>query len=145
MILIVLGDGVVANVLLAKTKGHNGGLIAITTAWAVAVLCGILTSTACGGPGYINPVGPVLDLVNQTEKADRAGLFILAEVAGAFAGAVVVWVHYLPHWAGTADPGAKLGVFCTGPAIRNLPANFVSEVVGTFVLVLVGGAIAAQK
>lgn len=145
MILILLGDGVVAGMLLAKTKGHQGGWMVITTAWALAVLCGLLTAMACGAPGYINPVGPLLGLVNGKLSIEMATGLAAAEVAGAFTGAVLVWLHYFPHWDETADPGAKLGCFCTGPAIRNLPANFISEVVGTFVLVFVGSAISAQK
>jgi glycerol uptake facilitator protein len=147
MILILLGDGVVAGVLLARTKSHNAGWIVVTAGWAFAVLAGILTAKGCGAPGYINPVGPTVDFVLQKTgvTAEKTVGYILAEFAGAFTGAVLVWLHYFPHWRETTDPGAKLAVFCTGPAIRNMPANVLSEVFGTFVLVLVAQAIAANK
>jgi glycerol uptake facilitator protein len=147
MVLILLGDGVVAGVALARTKSHNAGWIVITTGWAFAVLAGVLTAKGCGAPGYVNPVGPLVDIVFEKPglPAAKAFAFILAEFAGAFTGAVLVWLHYGPHWKETADPAAKLGVFCTGPAIRNYPANVFSEAVGTFVLVLVATAVAANK
>ena len=145
MILILLGDGVVAGVLLSRSKAHGAGWLVITTAWAFAVMAGIFTARACGAPGHINPVGPIVGYLNSKLSAEMAGLFILAEIAGAFTGAVLVWLHYLPHWSVTSDAGAKLGVFCTGPAIRNLPANFLAEAIGTFTLVFVGTAIAAEK
>ncbi len=145
MALILLGDGVVAGVLLSRSKAHGAGWLAITAAWAFAVMAGIFTARACGAPGYINPVGPIVDFVNSKHTAEKAGLFILAELAGAFTGAVLVWLHYLPHWSITNDAGAKLGVFCTSPAIRNLPANVLTEALGTFTLVFVGTAIAAEK
>jgi glycerol uptake facilitator protein len=147
MILILLGDGVVAGVLLARTKSHNAGWIVVTAGWAFAVLAGILTAKGCGAPGYINPVGPTVDFVLQKSgvTAEKAVGYILAEFAGAFTGAVLVWLHYFPHWRETTDPGVKLAVFCTGPAIRNIPANVLSEAVGTFVLVFVASAVAAYR
>ena len=141
MVLLFLGDGVVAGVLLNRTKAQNAGWLVITTAWAFAVLFGILTARAIGGPGYINPVGPLVGLMTGGLPADKAAGLAAAEVLGAFAGAVLTWLHYLPHWAETPDPGLKLGVFCTAPAIRNPPANLVSEALGTFVLVFVAATI----
>jgi glycerol uptake facilitator protein len=125
MILVLLGDGVVGGVLLARSKAQNAGWIAITTGWGLAVMAGVFTARAAGAPGFINPVGPL-----------AAG-----EFAGAFVGAILVWLHYLPHWGETPDPGLKLAVFCTGPAIRSPVSNLLSEAIATFVLVFVGSAL----
>jgi glycerol uptake facilitator protein len=142
MILILMGGGVVAGVLLGKSKAQNAGWLVITTGWAFAVMAGVYTAKAVGAPGYINPVGPFAALLTgKLTEADEALGFMAAEFAGAFVGAVIVWLHYLPHWAETPDAGAKLGVFCTAPAIRNYPANVLSEAIATFVLVFVGTAI----
>jgi glycerol uptake facilitator protein len=141
MILILLGDGVVAGVLLNRTKSQNAGWIVITAGWAFAVMGGIYVARATGGKGFINPVGPLAGLLLNTETMQTAGPMIAGEFLGAFVGAILVWLHYLPHWAETDDAGAKLGVFCTGPAIRNYPANLLSEVIATFALVFVGAAI----
>jgi glycerol uptake facilitator protein len=125
--LVLLGDGVVAGVLLGRSKAANAGWLAITTGWALAVFAGVFVAKAAGSPGgYINPVGPLVEFVNGKMPADRAALLAAGEVAGAFLGAVLVWLHYLPHWEATPDPAAKLGVFCTAPAIRALPANFAA-------------------
>jgi glycerol uptake facilitator protein len=141
MILILMGGGVVAGALLGKSKAQNMGWIAITAGWAFAVMAGIYTAKAIGAPGYINPVGPFTSVLLGKLEFGKALGFAAAEFVGAFAGAVLVWLHYHPHWAETSDPGAKLGVFCTAPAIRKLPANLLSEAIGTFVLVFVGTAI----
>ena len=132
MILILLGNGVVAGVLLNKSKAQNAGWLAITAGWAFAVMAGVYTAKALGAPGYINPVGPLAGVL-------AGGL--APPKALAFAGAVLVWLHYWPHWAETPDPGAKLACFCTSPAIRNPPANLFSEALATFVLVFVGTAV----
>jgi glycerol uptake facilitator protein len=145
MMLILLGDGVVAGVLLNRSKAQSAGWIVITAGWAFAVMCGIFTAKALGAPGAINPVGPLADLATGKASPGDVLPLIAGEFLGAFVGAVLVWVHYLPHWGETADAGAKLGIFCTGPAIRNLPANFVSEAIGTFVLVFVASAIGKQS
>lgn len=142
MILITLGGGVVAAVVLNKSKAQNAGWIVITTGWAFAVMSGVFVARAAGAPGYINPVGPFVDLINGKHAIVKALAFALAEIAGGFAGAVIVWLHYLPHWKETPDPGAKLACFCTAPAIRDYPANLLSEMIATFVLVFVGSAIA---
>lgn len=141
LILILFGGGVVAGVLLAKSKAHNAGWIVITAGWAFAVTCGIFTSKAIGGPGALNPVGPLCDWATGKMDVDKALGLMAAEFLGAFGGAALVWVHYLPHWRETADTGAKLAVFCTGPAIRNPLANLLSEIIGTFALVFVASAI----
>ncbi|QEL15192.1 MIP/aquaporin family protein [Limnoglobus roseus] len=140
-VLILLGGGVVAGVLLAKSKSHNAGWIVVATGWAFAVTCGIFVAKAFGAPGALNPVGPLADLVQGNGTAADHLAMIAAEFLGAFCGAVFVWLHYLPHWKETSDPAAKLGVFCTAPAIRDPMANLLSEIIGTFVLVLVASAI----
>jgi glycerol uptake facilitator protein len=141
MILILLGDGVVAGVLLNRSKAQNAGWIVITAGWAFAVMAGVFTALALGAPGAINPVGPIADVAMGKITPDAALPLVAGEFLGAFTGAVLVWLHYLPHWRETADPGLKLAVFCTGPAIRNTAANLMSEVIGTFVLVFVATAI----
>src|SRR5690348_10584973 len=134
MVLILLGDGVVAGVLLSRSKAQNAGWIVVTAGWAFAVMAGIYTARAVGSPGFINPVGPLAGVLTGTLEPDRAALCVAGEFLGAFTGAVLVWLHYLPHWPETADPGLKLGVFCTAPAIRNPPANLLSEAIATFAL-----------
>ena len=144
-VLIVLGDGVVAGVLLNQSKAKDAGWIAVTAGWAFAVMAGVFTARAAGAPGFINPVGPFAAVLTGAMAADRALLLAGAQLAGAFVGAVLVWLHYLPHWAVTADPGTKLAVFATGPAIRAPGANLLSEAVATFVLVFVGSAILEKE
>lgn len=141
MVLILLGDGVVAGVLLGKSKAKDAGWLAVTAGWAFAVMAGVYTARAVGGPGYINPVGPLVGVLLDKLTADKAAVYAAAELAGAFAGAVLVWLHYLPHWAETPDADAKRAVFCTAPAIREPAANLVSEAIAAFVLVFVGTAI----
>jgi len=145
MVLILLGDGVVAGVLLRKSKAENSGWIVITAGWAFAVMCGVLTAIACGSPeAHINPA-VTLALAVKTGNYSHLFPFFAAQVLGAIAGATLVWIHYLPHWGETQEASSKLAVFCTVPAIRRYPANFVSEVIGTFVLVLVVGAIFSKR
>jgi glycerol uptake facilitator protein len=141
MILILLGDGVVAGVLLKHSKGENAGWLAITAGWAFAVVCGVFTAMAFGAPGHLNPAVTAGAIAIGAVPVNEAMVHIGAQFAGAFAGAILVWLHYLPHWAETAEPGFKLGIFCTIPAIRRPLANFVCEVIGTFVLVFVGSAL----
>ena len=146
MILILLGDGVVAGVVLGRTKAQNAGWIVITAGWGFAVMAGVFTARAVGAPGFINPVGPLAALITGVlTDPEKAVWFAVAEFAGAFTGAVLVWLHYLPHWSETPDPAAKLGVFCTAPAIRQPAANLLSEVIATFVLVFVAGAILEKE
>ena len=145
MVLILLGDGVVAGVLLNRSKAQNAGWIAITTGWGFAVMAGVYTARAIGAPGFINPVGPLAAVLTGSPLAEKAHLFIAGEFLGAFTGAVLVWLHYLPHWRETADPGLKLAVFCTAPAIRTPLPNLLSEIIATFVLVFVGTAIVEKE
>jgi glycerol uptake facilitator protein len=139
--LILLGDGVVAGVLLNKSKAQNSGWIVITMAWAFAVFSGVIVAGPISG-AHLNPavtLGVFLNGgLNGNEQPLLAMLVYFAgEMLGAFLGAVLVFLHYYPHWAETEDANLKLAVFSTGPAIRNYTWNFVSEVIGTFVLVFV--------
>lgn len=145
LVLILLGGGVVAGVVLEKTKAHNAGWIVITAAWCFAVTCGIFVAKAFGAPGALNPVGPLADFVlGKGIVADNL-IMIAAEFLGAFCGATLVWLHYLPHWSVTKDQGAKLAVFCTAPAIRSPMANLLSEIIGTFMLVFIASCIGKLK
>jgi len=140
-ILILLGNGVVAGVLLKRSKGENAGWFAITAGWAFAVLAGVFTAIACGSAdAHLNPA-VTLSAAVASGDFDKLVPYSLAQLAGAFLGAVVVWVHYGPHWALTTDKDLKLGSFCTIPAIRHVGSNLASEVIGTFVLTLVAAAI----
>jgi len=140
-VLILLGNGVVANVLLKKSKGEGGGWIVIATGWAFAVLCGVLTAIACGSSdAHLNPA-VTLGFAVVSGNFSKLAPYILAQLLGSTAGATLVWLQYLPHWRETADPGLKLACYCTGPAIRKLASNAISEIIGTFVLVFVVGAI----
>ena len=142
MILIILGDGVVAGVLLRNSKAENSGWIVITFGWAMAVAVAVYCVGQFSG-AYINPAVTIAFAVTgQLDWALVPG-YIIAQFLGAFVGAVIVWLAYLPHWAETEDEGLKLGVFCTAPAIYNTPANVITEIIGTFVLVFgVSGIIA---
>jgi glycerol uptake facilitator protein len=140
MILIVLGNGVVAGVLLRKSKAENAGWMAIATAWGFAVMAGVFTAIACGSEGHLNPAVTVGAAVVSGDFS-KVFWYLAAQMAGAFVGACLVFLHYLPHWWETPDPDLKRACFCTSPAIRAPFANVVSEIVGTFVLVLVADAI----
>lgn len=143
MMLVLLGDGVVANVLLTRTKGQNAGWIVITVGWGVAVAMSVYAVGRISG-AHLNPAVTVaLASIGSFPWADAPG-YIAAQMLGGFAGAVLVWLMYWPHWAVTSDPGAKLAVFATGPAIRNPVANAVTETLGTAVLVFGILAIAAN-
>lgn len=136
MVLILLGDGVVAAVLLNKSKANNAGWIVITTGWAMAVTIGVFVSQAFGSPGaHLNPAVTLFDAIRNGNWATMPA-YLGGQFLGAFIGATLVWLHYLPHWKETEDAGLKLAVFSTGPAIRNTATNLVSEVIGTFMLVL---------
>ena len=145
MVLVLLGDGVVANVLLKKSKGENSGWIVIATAWGMAVVAGICTAVACGSPGaHINPA-VTLAVAILSHNWANVGRFWIAQILGGFTGAILVWLAYLPHWKETPDQSAKLGIFCTIPAIRKLPANFLCEMIVTIVLVVVGFSFGSKE
>jgi glycerol uptake facilitator protein len=144
MILILLGDGVVAGVLLKRSKAENAGWISITAGWAFAVTFGVFVSVACGGrDAFLNPAFTLGAAVASGDYSKLA-LYIPAQFLGAICGAILVWLQYLPHWKETPDPNFKLGIFCTAPAIRNTFANLISETIGTFVLVFVAVAMSAK-
>lgn len=144
MILILLGDGVVANVVLGKTKGQASGWIVITTGWAMAVAMAVYAVGRISG-AHINPAVTIaLAAVGKFPWSD-VPLYIVGQFIGAFIGAVLVWLAYLPHWAETPDPALKRAVFCTAPNIRNYALNFITEVIGTFMLVFGVLAIVANN
>lgn len=144
MMLVLMGNGAVAGVLLRKSKAEGAGWIVIATGWALAVMAGIFTAVACGSAdAHLNPA-VTLGVAVTSGDFSKFGPYLLAQMAGAMAGAVLLWLHYLPHWSETPDPAAKLACFCTGPAIRQPLANLLCEIIGTFVLVLVASAIGAK-
>jgi len=136
-VLILLGDGVVAGVLLNRSKAQNSGWIVITWAWAMGVAMGVLASLAVsGGVAHLNPAVTIgLAAIDITEWGDVPTL-IAGQFVGDGIGALLVYLAYLPHWAETEDKGLKLAVFCTGPAIRNTVSNLITEIIGTAMLVL---------
>ena len=141
LILVLMGNGVVAGVLLKKSKAENSGWMVITAGWAFAVMCGAFTAIACGSTdAHLNPA---LTLGMAVRLGDFSKFFPYfgAQLLGAFVGAAIVWIHFLPHWSETPEEKFKLACFCTHPAIRNVAANMISEIIGTFVLVFVVGAI----
>lgn len=135
-LLIILGDGVVANVVLNKTKGNSSGWIVITFGWGMAVFVGVYASTHLGGSGHLNPAVTLALASFADFSSSNIIPYITAQFAGAFTGAVVVWLAYKKHFDETADADLKLAVFCTAPAIRNAGYNLITEIVGTFILVL---------
>jgi glycerol uptake facilitator protein len=143
-ILILLGDGVVANVVLGKTKGQASGWIVITTGWAMAVAVAVYAVSRISG-AHINPAVTIAFAVKGDMRLEQVPLYIIGQFIGAFIGAVLVWLAYYPHWAETPDPALKRAVFCTAPNIRNYPLNFITEVIGTFVLVFGVLAITANE
>lgn len=144
-VLILLGNGVVGGVLLARSKAENAGWMAITTGWALAVFAGVAVAISIGdSDAHLNPAFTVASVV-MTGHAERLFTYIPAQILGAMTGGVLVWLMYLPHWKPTADAGKKLACFCTAPAIRSLPSNFLSEMIGTFVLVLVAASLFSHR
>ncbi len=144
MVLILLGGGVCAGVTLRKSYAADSGWIVVTTGWALGVLCGVLVAQAFGSTGaHLNPA---ISLASAVISGDYSQLlnYWSAQMLGAMAGATLVVLHYGPHWKLTPDPAAKLGIFCTAPAVRSLPSNFLSEVIGTMVLIVVANAIGSH-
>jgi len=133
MILVLLGDGVVANVVLARTKGNNSGWIVITMGWGVAVALAVYAVGRISG-AHLNPAVTIALATMGSFPWPQVPGYIAAQMVGGFLGAVLVWLAYLPHWGATADPASKLGVFSTGPAIRSTAANVICEFIGTAVL-----------
>lgn len=143
LVMILLGDGVVACSCLNKSKGQNTGWITITIAWGLAVMCGVLIAGPYSG-AHLNPAVSVGLAVAGSFSWSMVPGYILAQLLGAFCGAVLVYCFYKNHFDATDDPTTKLGVFCTIPAIENKPRNLLSEIVGTAVLMLVIIAIGNQ-
>jgi len=145
LVLVLFGDGVVANLLLKGSKAEGLDWLAVTAGWCFAVLAGIFTAVACGSPdAHINPA-VTLGFAVVTGNFSKLVPYVTAQLLGAFFGAVLVWLHFWPHWKVTPDPGIKLAVFCTSPAIRNPPANLFSEILGTLVLVFLVGAVYSKS
>lgn len=137
MVLMIFGCGVVANCLLSKSKAEGSGWIVITAGWGFAVMLGVFTANATGAPqADLNPAVTLAKTFAGIYTASEAIATMGAEMLGGIAGAVVVWLAFLPHWEVTEDKGIKLGVFCTAPAIRNTGANLLCEIIATTMLVL---------
>jgi glycerol uptake facilitator protein len=132
-ILILLGDGVVAGVLLARSKAENAGWIVITFGWGIAVAIAVYAVGQFSG-AHINPAVTIAYAFTDVTPWDDVPKYLAGEMVGAFLGAILVYLAYLPHWRVTEDPGLKLAVFSTAPAIRNKPANLLTEIIGTFML-----------
>jgi glycerol uptake facilitator protein len=143
MLLVLLGDGAVAGVLLNKSKAQNAGWMVVTTGWALGVAMAVYAVGRISG-AHINPAVTLGLAVAGKFPWAEVPRYIAAQFIGAFLGAVLVWLAYLPHWAETENKSSKLAVFSTVPAIRRYPANLITEIVGTFVLVLGVLAIAAN-
>lgn len=134
MLLILLGDGVVANVVLNDTKGNNSGWMVITTAWGLAVFVGVIVAGPYSG-AHLNPAVTIgLAIAGKFAWASVPS-YIAAQMLGAAAGAFLVWLMYFDHFQRTNNPGSVLAVYCTGPAVRNYVSNIASEIIGTFVLI----------
>lgn len=145
MVLILLGNGVVGGVLLSRSKAEGAGWLSITAGWGLAVFSGVAVSISMGdADAHLNPAFTVASVL-MTGHSERLFTYIPAQILGAITGALLVWLFYLPHWAVTQDPAKKLACFSTGPAIRKLPSNFLSEVIATFVLVLVAAALVSRR
>ncbi len=135
-LLILLGNGVVANVVLNKTKGNGGGWISITTAWALAVFVGVVVAGPYSG-AHLNPAVTIALAIAGKFEWDMVPGYMLAQLLGAMLGAVIVWLKYIDHFKATDDKGLKLAAFSTGPAIKNTTGNLFSEIIGSFVLLFV--------
>ena len=133
-LLIVLGDGVVANVVLDRTKGQNSGWMVITAGWACAVTIAVYCVNSISG-AHLNPAVTIALAAIGTFEWSQVLPYIVAQIAGGFIGGAIVWLTYLPHWGVTTDPQSKLAVFSTAPAIRGIVPNLLSEIIGGFVLV----------
>jgi len=136
LILILLGNGVVAGTLLKGTKGENGGWLAIVVGWGIAVTVAVYAVGPISG-AHINPAITMALAWKGDFPWSNVAPYLLAQFGGAFVGASLVWLHYLPHWKLTDDPGAKRSCYCTTPAVRYTFTNILSEILATAMLVLV--------
>jgi glycerol uptake facilitator protein len=144
MILILLGDGVCANVILKKTKGHGSGWIVITAGWALAVAMGVYAVGRYSG-AHLNPAITLAFACIGSLKWDEVPAYLGGQMIGAILGAILVYLVHFDHWKETEEPADKLAVFCTAPAVRHFPINFLCEFVGTWVLVFVVLCIGANS
>jgi len=136
LVLVLIGNGVVANVVLKKTLGSAAGWLTIVFGFGLGVVAGVFTAIACGSTdAHINPAVTLAFAISSGDFSKFVP-YLIAQVLGGFVGGTLVWIHFMPHWAETPDPGSKLACFSTGPAIKNTGANIVSEIIGTFLLVL---------
>jgi glycerol uptake facilitator len=144
MVLVVLGNGVIADVVLTRSKAEGGGWIVIATGWAFAALAGLFTAMACGS--HEANINPAVTLASAIVTHDFSKLvpYIVAQMLGAFVGSVLVWLHFLPHWGLTKDPIHKLSCFCSHPAVPNKATNLISEIIATTLLVFVGACIVSR-
>jgi glycerol uptake facilitator protein len=136
MLLIILGNGVVANVVLKGTKGYNGGWMVITTGWALAVYVGVVFASPYSG-AHLNPAVTIALAIAGKFAWAKVLSYVIAQLLGSMLGAFIVWVIYRDHFTSTNEPATEMAVFCTAPAIHNRLFNLLSEIVGTFVLVFV--------
>lgn len=134
LFLIVLGNGVVANVVLSKTKGNNSGWIVITFGWGIAVFAGVYVATH-GSGAHINPAVTIAFASSGALPWSQVPTYFGGQFSGAMTGAFIVWLTYRQHYDDTPDAGLQLATFCTAPAIRNKLHNLITEIVGTFILV----------
>lgn len=142
-LLILFGNGVVANVVLKDSKGQNGGWIVIAFGWAMAVFIGVYASVKFGGSGHLNPAVTIALNLFSDFKTELVLPYIMAQFAGAFLGSILVWLSYKQHFDQTEDASLKMACFCTTPAIRNKFYNSITEIIGSFALVF--GALAMSN
>ena len=143
-VLILMGNGAVANMLLKRSKAEGAGWLAITAGWALAVMAGVFTAIACGSPdAHLNPA-VTLGVAAKTGDFSLVAPFLTAQLLGAMVGAVLVWLNFLPHWAVTEDAETKFGCFGTSPAIESRGPNLFTEALGAFVLILVARAMGSK-
>jgi glycerol uptake facilitator protein len=137
LVLVLIGNGVVANVVLKKTLGSGAGWLTIVFGYGLGVVAGVFVAIACGsGDAHINPAVTLAFAISSGDFSKFLP-YLIAQVLGGLVGGMLVWAHFMPHWKETPDAGSKLACFSTGPAIRNTAANMVSEIIGTFLLVLI--------
>ncbi len=137
MFLILMGNGVVANVVLTGTKGNNGGWIVISTGWAFGVFIGVVVANQLGSAAHLNPTVTLAMLLKGAIELTAVLPYLSGQFIGAMLGALGVWVVYKNHFEATKDTDLQLACFCTSPAIKNIPINFLSELIATFTLIFV--------